>query len=280
MKKFVVSMAVLALAACSESPTGVEMAPQFSKGNAFHTLETPVLADAVVTPASVTLTWTPLFSQLQTQCDGLALANELSSIEDCRNEHFELFRNGVKIADVRGNEYADSDVVAGASYSYYVKSMGMEQEPGSREEAFTYHSLPSNTVEVTIPALSCAAPTVTSSISGAPAFTSTGPNEYTKLNSSAMITLAGSTENLIGCPGARAEYRVVARNTNNFNVMADFTMADWASLLPHFDGSSYSIVLPITRNNKNVVYEFLVRVSHDDSETETPASTPTVTIVD
>ena len=280
MKKFVLSMAVLALAACSESPTGVEMAPQFSKGNAFHTLQVPVLSDPVVTATSVTLTWTPLLTELQTECDALALANTLSSIEDCRNEHFELFRNGIKIADVRGNEYEDSDVVAGASYSYHVKSMGMEQEPGSKEEAFTYHSLASNTVEVTIPASSCAAPSVTSSISGAPAFSSTGPNQYTKLNSSATITLAGTAENLIGCPGARAEYRVVARNTNNMNVMADFSMADWASLLPHFDGSSYSIELPITRNNKNVIYEFLVRVSHDDSETVAPATTPTVTIVD
>ena len=192
-KLAVLPLAALLLAACSESPTTPAAArPQFSEGNAFFTLATPGAPVASASGAdAITVQWSALFSELQTECDAQAAANLGNSETSCRGVHFELYRNGVHIADVAGESYVDAGLAPG-SYVYQIKAKGIEQ--ASREESFTYHSLlsdPSN--EVIVSLLACGTPTITAAITA-------GSSSYPRLNNAvAQVTFGGSTTNWAGC---------------------------------------------------------------------------------
>jgi hypothetical protein len=60
--------------------------------------------------------------------------------------HYEIYRDGVKIADVTGNAYCDT-VSEGGTYTYTVKSKSLE---GVQPNAMTHHSLESEGYEVSV----------------------------------------------------------------------------------------------------------------------------------
>ena len=273
MKKLaLLPVAALLLAACSESPTApvADLAPQFSEGNAIHELDTPT--DVIATKsgaASISVAWAPELSAVQTQCDAFAAANLENSEVECRGVHFEVYRNGDRVADVTDNTFEDTGLLPGA-YSYQIKSKGLEQH--SREESFTYHSLMSLTSNVVVFGETCGTPTVTASLTD-------GDASYTRDNSYVQVTFGGTTTNWNGCPGAVAQYRIVAHNTNNDSVNDEFT-TPWADLLPFVTGADYSVEVSIRRHNQNIRYDFEVLVGHDEaSGLVSPATTPSVTIV-
>jgi hypothetical protein len=142
-KSLVTLSALFVLAACADGrdPMAPELAgPLFSNGNAFHTLQTPAAPTAAASGAtSIRITWAATIEDLQSECDAQAAANTEHSADDCRKVHFELYRNGVQIADVEGSSYEDTGLAPG-SYSYTLKAFGHEHIPGSGEAAFTYHS--------------------------------------------------------------------------------------------------------------------------------------------
>ena len=60
--------------------------------------------------------------------------------------HYEVYRDGVKIADITGNSYCDDDLAEG-TYVYTIKSKSLE---GVQPNAMTHHSEMSEGFEVTV----------------------------------------------------------------------------------------------------------------------------------
>lgn len=63
--------------------------------------------------------------------------------------HYELYRDGEKVADVIGNSYDDCGLVPG-TYVYTVKAKSREREPGGTADLYTHHSRESAGFEVVV----------------------------------------------------------------------------------------------------------------------------------
>jgi len=63
--------------------------------------------------------------------------------------HYELYRDGVKLADVTGNSYDDCGLLPG-TYVYTVKAKSREREPGGTRDLYTHHSQESEGFEVVV----------------------------------------------------------------------------------------------------------------------------------
>ena len=140
MRKSILLAAVaLAVAACTDSPTlpdPGEAVLSHQGSHALFDLTTPVL-DGSESGGTVSLSWTP--TDLQADCDAAAAANLLNPDDVWWGVHFEVYRNGEKIAEPTEASYEDSGLADG-SYTYYVKSKAWRAIPGrpsSRTTAWT-----------------------------------------------------------------------------------------------------------------------------------------------
>ena len=277
MKKFaVLPIAALLLAACSESPVGVDTA-QFSngkdpQGNAFHVLETPTNVTAeLIAPNTIRVEWETT-TDLQEDCDSYASTSAHSSETCNKGLHFEVYRNGVQIdEDITGYEFEDKNLPDG-TYSYTVKSKGMEHKPG--EDTYTYHSMMSaSSNPVTIGEVNpCLLPSITAAIDG--------PTEYPRHNSDDAQVVFGGDAAGVGCAGFQVRFRVVAVDRTTGDVVGGFSMP-WAEIpASAFTGGHYEHEVELRRNNQNLDYNFEVQVWTDDrSEWVSAELAPLVAIV-
>lgn len=268
----VLSVAALALSACTESVT----APYADPGDALLASNGPAAIFDLTTPtlsggasgSSVTLDWTP--TNLQAVCDAAATANTLNDATTCWGVHWEVYRNGVKIAEPTASNYTDSNVAVGA-YDYMVKAKGMEGTPGP--SVYTHHSRDSNVLHLSVsggPLSLCAAPTSTLVLSTLVIMPGGGNTE--------TVTVSGQTTNVIGCPGGTLQYKLLDSRAGESSPPGGDHSVDWTNVTPASNGS-FSFDKILRSNNVGRTYTFWVRVKNDANPSWVQYGPVVVTVV-
>jgi hypothetical protein len=262
------SATVLLASACTDTVTAPLAAPgeaflSQSRPAALHDLTTPTLSGGV-NGSTVSLSWTP--ADLQADCDAAAAANEGSDATTCWGVHWEVYRNGVKVAEPTTSGYSDADLPEG-SYTYTVKGKGMEGTPGPT--VYTHHSLESNPVvlQVVTAGAACLAPTVTL-LSSATSIVTGGGNTET-------VDLSGTTANVVDCAGGSLEYRVVDNTPGGPG--GDHSVG-WTALTPAANGS-YAFSATLRTAQVGRTYTFTTRVKNDDNTTWVESAPLVVTVI-
>jgi uncharacterized protein (DUF427 family) len=152
------ALAVATLAACSD-PSAMTSErsltdAQFAKNNppanaqSVFDLAKPEDLKAIAIGSDVHLTWNPTLDDAKADCTQKAAANDQHPATECNETHFEVFRDGAKLADVKTtNSYVDAGLEPG-TYTYWVKVKGMEGQGSAKP--LTHHSLDSDPATVTV----------------------------------------------------------------------------------------------------------------------------------